>query len=139
MKKIYLPLCLIIVATNLTILSLYPNVNDVALSGYNDYESTAKATRIQLKKSFMNGSFRSLGFVPFEAFTEDETLSLIILNEKSFTVQIVNQNGFLVYDKVYSGNTDNKYQIPLDEYAKGSYEIRINQSENSYTGIFSIE
>lgn len=137
MKKIYLSLCLIVV-TNFAILSLYPNVSHVALSGC-DYEFTVKTTRIQLKKSFMNGSFRSFGFIPFEAVIEDQTLSLIILNEKSFTVQIVNKNGFLVYDKGYSGNTDNKYQIPLDEYAKGSYELRINQSENSYTGTFSIE
>lgn len=138
MKKFHLSLCLIIVVTNFAILSLYPNVSHVALSSC-DYESTARKTRVQLKKSFMNGSFRSLGLVPFEAFVENETLSLIILNEKSFTVQILNQNGFLVYEKNYSGNTDNKYQIPLDEYVKGSYEIRINQSENSYTGIFSIE
>jgi hypothetical protein len=137
MKISYLPLCLIVVI-NFATLSLYPCVSHVTFFGY-DYESAAKNTRIQLKKSFMNGSFRSLEFVPFEAFTEDETLSLIILNEKSFTVQIVNQNGFLVYDKSYSGNTDNKFQISLAGYIKGSYELRINQSENSYIGIFCTE
>lgn len=78
MKKSYLLLCLIIVATNFTILSLYTNVSDAALSGYNNYESTAKATRIQLKKSLMNGFFRNVGFVPFEDFTEDELLCVII-------------------------------------------------------------